>query len=176
MSMEYIDPRVFMRDAFTLARKIHDSGFRPDLMVIPWRGGAPVGIVLDEFFRWKGLSCVSVIIKISSYSGIDAGGEAVIEDIGGLVASVKPGMKVLVVDDIFDSGRSCAAIKGAIPAVAGEVRIAALYHRTGRAMVPLRPDYIVRSTGSWVVFPHELAGLSKDEILAKDDCMRDCLF
>jgi hypothetical protein len=49
------------------------------------------------------------------------------------------------------------------------VRVATLFYKPGAAQVPLAPDYYLRTTDRWIVFPHELAGLSDEEIKAKDE-------
>jgi hypoxanthine phosphoribosyltransferase len=38
---EYISANEFVRDAFTLARDIYESGYRPDVLLVLWRGGTP---------------------------------------------------------------------------------------------------------------------------------------
>ena len=47
----YIDGNEIYIDSYRLARKIWDDGFRPDFVVGIWRGGTPVGIAIEEFFR-----------------------------------------------------------------------------------------------------------------------------
>ena len=37
-------------DSFRLARAVLESGFRPTHLVGIWRGGAPIGIAVQEFF------------------------------------------------------------------------------------------------------------------------------
>ena len=51
-----VDPNDYLVDCFRLARTIWDDGYRPDFLIGLWRGGAPPGIVIQEFFRWKGQS------------------------------------------------------------------------------------------------------------------------
>jgi hypothetical protein len=48
----------------------------------------------------------------------------------------------------------------------GTIRIATVYYKPARNRTALTPDYFVRSTDTWLVFPHEIQGLSREEILA----------
>jgi hypothetical protein len=47
-----------------------------------------------------------------------------------------------------------------------QVRIATVYYKPARNKSALRPDYFIRETDQWLVFPHELQGLTREEILA----------
>jgi hypothetical protein len=49
--------------------------------------------------------------------------------------------------------------------LAGQIRIATVYYKPERNHSSLKPDFYVRSTNSWLVFPHELHGLTPEEIL-----------
>ena len=40
----YLDPREYLRDCWRLARKVYDSGWRPDVLLVLWRGGAAPGV------------------------------------------------------------------------------------------------------------------------------------
>ena len=51
-----LDPNTYLADCFKLAKKIWNDGYRPDFLIGLWRGGAPPGIAIQEFFRSKG-SC-----------------------------------------------------------------------------------------------------------------------
>ena len=48
----------------------------------------------------------------------------------------------------------------------GSVRIATVYFKPARNRTALQPDHHVRATDAWLVFPHELKGLTREEILA----------
>jgi hypothetical protein len=47
----------------------------------------------------------------------------------------------------------------------GQIRIATVYYKPDRNRSAVRPDYYVRETNNWLVFPHELQGLTRQEIL-----------
>ena len=46
------------------------------------------------------------------------------------------------------------------------VRIATAYYKPSRNKTRLKPDFFVHETEEWLVFPHEICGLSEDEIRA----------
>jgi hypothetical protein len=46
------------------------------------------------------------------------------------------------------------------------VRIATVYFKPARNKTQLKPDFYIRATDEWLVFPHELKGLTREEILA----------
>jgi len=48
----------------------------------------------------------------------------------------------------------------------GTIRIATVYYKPARNRISLKPEYFVKATDSWLVFPHEIQGLSREEILA----------
>jgi hypoxanthine phosphoribosyltransferase len=88
-----------------------------------------------------------------------------------LVSHIGPQDRLLIVDDVFDSGRSLEAVIGALRERCGsrypaEVRIATAWYKPARNRSRLRPDFFVHETDRWLVFPHELQGLTDAEIRA----------
>ena len=76
---------------------------------------------------------------------------------------------MLVIDDVFDSGRSIEAFLRELMArcrhnMPREVRIATVYWKPARNRTALTPDFYVHQTDGWLVFPHELCGLTTEEI------------
>ena len=69
MDKHFISAESLLRDSFVLARQIFDSGFRPDFIVGVWRGGAPVGIAVQEFLEFQGIPSDHIAIRTSSYTG-----------------------------------------------------------------------------------------------------------
>ena len=47
----------------------------------------------------------------------------------------------------------------------GSIRIATVYAKPSRNRSSLQPDFFVRATDHWLVFPHEMQGLTREEIL-----------
>ena len=164
----YLDSNGLTRDSFALARKIYDSGFRPDIVVALWRGGTPVGIVVQEYLHYRGVACYHTAVKTSAYTGIGQCREPVIENLDPVIARIGPGTKVLVVDDIFDSGATIRAVRERLGRTQAEIRVATLYFKPRRNTAGFGPDFYLREVDAWLVFPHELMGLTPEEIRRKD--------
>ena len=47
------------------------------------------------------------------------------------------------------------------------MKVATVYYKPGKRLVDIKPDFYVHETEKWLVFPHELQGLSEKEILKK---------
>ena len=164
-----------VRDSFELARRIYDSGFVPDVLLVLWRGGTPVGIVIHEFLLYKGIDTYHTALKAESYVGIGERVKPRIEYMESLLEKVTPASKVLVVDDIFDSGSTMKAVLELLSPAVAEVKIATLYYKPEANTTDIAPDFYGCKTDRWIVFPHELLGLSEGEIRAKDQVVADML-
>jgi len=171
-SKEFITADCLLRESFMLARKIYDSSYRPDLLLVLWRGGAPVGLVVHEFLDYKGVQTRHMVIRAESYAGIHERTEPVVGNIEVVLDVLRDGLNVLVVDDIFDTGSTVGKIRQLLMSRNVNLKVATLYCRQGAKD---RPDYYIREVSGWVVFPHELVGLSLDEIALKGKYIRDLL-
>lgn len=161
-----------LADSWRLARQILDSDFRPTHLVGIWRGGAPVGIAVQELLQFHGIECDHIAIRTASYSGIDQQDKEVrVYALGYLIDTLGPDDHLLVIDDVFDSGRSIEAFLSELAArcrhnMPKTVRIATVYWKPSRNKTAQRPDFYVHETEDWLVFPHELCGLTAEEIRA----------
>ncbi|HAQ34859.1 MAG: hypoxanthine phosphoribosyltransferase [Maricaulis sp.] len=168
----FISAQDLLEDSFALAKQILESGFKPTHIVGVWRGGAPTGIAVQEYLAWKDADTDHIAVRTSSYRGIDdADPEVRIHGLGYFVEQLDAADRVLIVDDVFDSGRSAVALeKALIERCSGhepaEIRIATVWFKPDRNQTNRRPDFYVRETSDWLVFPHELCGLSPSEIAA----------
>ena len=163
----YISAEELVRDSFTLARRIYDSGFRPEIVVVLWRGGTPIGIVVHEFLLYKGISTYHTVLKAESYDGQTQLPKPHIEHLDAVLDVVGRESRVLVVDDIFDTGRTMETVLTALRTRTDHVRTATLYRHTRTRQSGREPDYFLRETDRWIVFPHELVGLTEEEIRRK---------
>jgi uncharacterized protein len=168
---EFVTAEALLRDSFALGLQVLRSGFRPTILVGVWRGGAPVGIAVQEVLEFHGIECDHLAVRTSSYAGIDQRSEVRVHGIDYLVSRLTADDHLLLIDDIFDSGRSLEALIAELTRrcklnMPQQVRIATVFWKTARNRTSLRPDFHVRTTDAWLVFPHELKGLSREEILA----------
>jgi hypoxanthine phosphoribosyltransferase len=168
----FISANELLKDSIALAMKILRAGFRPSHIVGVWRGGAPVGIAVQEVLEYHGLDTDHIAIRTSSYYGIDKQAALVkVYALDDLVDTLRPENSVLIVDDVFDSGRSIEAILAELAKrcrnnLAHDVRVATAYYKPARNKTKLKPDFYVHETDKWLIFPHEIKGLSREEILA----------
>ena len=161
-----------LADSFRLAEGIYASGFRPTHIVGIWRGGAPVGIAVQEWLEYRGVDSDHIAIRTASYTGIDQQSREVrVYALGYLIDTLNPDDHLLVIDDVFDSGRSIEAFLAELSArcrhnMPRDVKIATVYYKPARNQTDVMPDYYVHKTDEWLVFPHEICGLSEAEIAA----------
>ena len=169
----YINATEFLHDSWKLAAMIRRSGWRPDFLVGLWRGGAPVAVAIHEFFEATDWSVQHVPLKCASYTGIGENAGEVVFTHGEIVFGLfRKGERVLVIDDVFDTGRTAAAVRRKMEAVGVEMRLACVYWKPQKNTTSLKPDYFVKDVGSeWIVFPHEIDGLTPAEIAAKDPAL-----
>lgn len=166
----FITANQLLEDSFRLGRRVLDDGFRPDFIVGIWRGGAPVGIAVQELLAFNGVESDHIAVRTSSYGEMGKQDDEIrVYGLHYLLETVQADDKVLLVDDTFDSGRSLGALIDAIRASAGEnaprdIKSAVIFYKPTKRKVAFEPDYFMHETDKWVVFPHELVGLSDGEI------------
>jgi uncharacterized protein len=171
MDKLFISADSLLRDSMELARQVVSSGFRPTFLVAMWRGGAPIGIAVQEVLEYHSIHADHIAIRTSSYTGIDTQSKTVrVHAVDYLVSRLTAEDQLLLVDDVFDSGRSIEAVIAELKGRCRrnwpeQVRIATVYFKSARNRSSLVPDFYVLDTDKWLVFPHELVGLTQEEIL-----------
>ncbi|ASJ75192.1 phosphoribosyltransferase [Granulosicoccus antarcticus] len=166
----YISAQQLLEDSLELGRQILASGFRPNYIVGVWRGGTPVGIMVQELLDFYGVETDHISIRTSSYAGIDKRSSSVrVHGLSYLTKKMNAEDSMLIVDDVFDTGLSVKAIidkmsERARKNLPHDVRVATAYFKPGRNRTNFEPDYCAHKTDDWLVFPHEMAGLSMEEI------------
>jgi hypoxanthine phosphoribosyltransferase len=129
------------------AEKIRKSSFKPDVIIAVSRGGWLPARVLADILE-TGLGSVGV----EFYLGVAETRKAPV--LTQSVSVAVAGKKVLVVDDVADSGESLKLVKAHIVQQgAKEVRVATMYCKPWSGV---KPDYYARETRRWVVFPWEI--------------------
>ncbi len=173
MEKMFISAESLLRDSLELGMQIVRSGCRPTFLVGIWRGGAPIGITVQEVLEYHGLSCDHISIRTSSYYALDRQSKSIrVHAVDYLVSRLTAEDRLLLIDDVFDSGRSLQAVLEELARrcrrnLPEQIRIATMYYKPARNVTRLVPDFYVRVTDRWLVFPHELQGLTREEILAQ---------
>ena len=141
------------------------------MIIAIWRGGAPIGIAVQEFLAYCGIETDHIAIRTSSYgAGIDQRlGDIRVHGLNYLVKNVTAEDKLLIVDDVFDTGRTVDAVVSRLSELArlntpSEIRIAVPYYKPTRREVDRVPEYFLEETDAWLMYPHSLEGLTVDEI------------
>jgi hypoxanthine phosphoribosyltransferase len=171
MEKFFITADSLLRDSLELGMQIVRSGLRPTFLVGVWRGGAPIGITVQEVLEFHGIECDHISIRTSSYTAIDQRAKTVrVHAVDYLVSRLEAEDRLLLIDDVFDSGLSLEAVvddlkKRCRRNLPENIRIATAYYKPSRNKSSLKPDFFVRSTDQWLVFPHEMQGLTREEIL-----------
>ncbi len=171
MQKRFITAQELLEDSFRVAAKAFDDGFRPDYIVGIWRGGAPIGIAVQEFFDFKKVNTDHIAVRTSSYYGINQQSKEIkVHGLHYIIENANADDSLLIVDDVFDSGRSIDALIKQLRLLTrknmpSDIRIACPWYKPKNSKVDLVPDYYVHESEEWLVFPHELSGLTPQELI-----------
>ena len=166
----YLDAQQLLEDSFHLAAQVIRSGFRPTFMIAVWRGGVPMGIAVQEFLAFHGLQTDHIAVRTSSYSGIDNQSRTIrVHGLGYLVSNMNHEDRLLIVDDVFDTGLTIEAVIRHLEEKARlntprDIRVAVPYYKPSRNRTSRVPDYYLHETAQWLKYPHSLEGLSNEEV------------
>lgn len=123
-----------------VAHQIQDSGFNPDIVICIARGGYIPARLICNYLNIENLSS----IRIKHYTGSDK------SDIAQLLEPMCidiQGMKVLLVDDIDDTGDTLQLALDYIKSLSpSELKVAVLHHKLISSLVP---DYFAQKIVNW---------------------------
>ena len=110
-----------------------------------------------------------IAIRTSYYSGIDNKKEKVqVYGLNYVIRKLESHDRLLIVDDVHDTGHSIEQvindIKTACKKNTPEIKVATPYFKPEKNLTNNKPDFYIHETDKWLVFPHELEGLTIDEI------------
>jgi hypoxanthine phosphoribosyltransferase len=175
-----IDPNDYLLDSFRLARRIWDDGYRPDFLVGLWRGGAPPGIVIQEFFRWKGHDPYHTAIRTQSLEGVLYGNGFDIKGFEHVLDVVEAEHQLLLVDDFFNTGRTVYEVISHLHRKARrnapEVRVATVYYRPTTRRFLVGPDYYLHEVDTQPLLPYRLTELTEGDARAISPELAEALF
>ncbi|MDR2842685.1 MAG: phosphoribosyltransferase [Spirochaetaceae bacterium] len=197
MNKEFLAFDVVRNNALKLAHRIYHDGFVPDVIYVSLRGGAYIGNIISEYFkivrRNNTRPCYYAAVVARSYTDI---GNAEKVSVDGWTYSpeyLRSGDKVLLVDDIFDTGRTVnflanVILEKGIPR--SDIKVAVhdyKYFYDKAVQLPVQPDYWARKQElsekdepKWIHYlSHELIGLTdkelEDQYYKQDPGLKDVL-
>ncbi len=158
-----------LEDSFRLGLKVLEDGFRPTMIIAIWRGGTPVGMAVQEIFAYCGVESDHIAIRTSSYHGVDQRGSVAVHGLNYIIKKICHDDRVLIVDDVFDTGNTIVAVideigrraRGNTPE---DIRVAVPWFKPARNETDRVPEYFLHETEEWLVFPHELDALTPEEL------------
>ena len=170
MDKLFIQADELLSDSFKLAWQVYESGYRPNYIIGVWRGGAPIGIAVQEFLDVLGVPSDHIAIRTSHYKGIDERDSQVqVYGLNYIIKQVESEDSLLIVDDVHDTGISIQKIildlQTACKKNTPEIKVATPYFKPKKNKTDRKPDFYIHETEKWLVFPHELEGLSLQEII-----------
>ena len=126
---------------------IKDSGYEADIMIAISRGGFDPARIMSDQLNIRKLASLQIIY----YTGLNTRMDEP-EVLFPLNAQIE-GLKVLVVDDVSDSGNSLILVKKYIEEKgASEVKLATLHHKPRSKFMP---DFYAEEVDKWIIYPWE---------------------
>ena len=138
-----------------LAHTIADDGFAPDLVLSIARGGLFVAGALGYALDVKNLH----VMNVEFYTGVDQRLPV------PMILPPSPDLvnlenaKILIADDVADTGATLALVHDFCGPLVGEVRTATLYEKPHST---IKCDYVWRHTDRWIDFPWSSRGALVD--------------
>jgi hypoxanthine phosphoribosyltransferase len=178
---EFLDFSTVRSNGLKLAHAIHQSGFVPDIIYVSLRGGACLGNIISEYFkvvRRHERPVFYAAVVAHSYSDIREHTQVRVDGWTYNPDYLRSGDRILLVDDIFDSGNTINYLVGVflqkgIPRE--DIKVAVHDYKLrpdGDLEHPIQPDFYCRrhilhggEDDTWIHYmSHELIGLSPREI------------
>ena len=134
------------RGSRELAEAIHADGYAPDMVLAIARGGLLVAGALGYALDVKN----TFTMNVEFYTGVDERLEMpmILPPVPDLVDFAET--KVLIADDVADTGATLKLVQEFCEGKVAEVRSAVLYEKS-RSVV--NADYVWRRTDRWITFP-----------------------
>jgi hypoxanthine phosphoribosyltransferase len=196
MKKEFLRYDIVRNNALKMAHRIYHDGFIPDVIYVSLRGGAYLGNVISEYFkiiRPSGRPVYYAAVVARSYTDVLKADKITVEGWTYGPEHLRIGDKVLLVDDIFDSGRTInhlaeIILEKGIPR--HDLKVAVHDYKffyDKPEQLPIQPDYwcrkhelSVKDDDYWIHYlSHELVGLVKKELeehyYAQDPDLRNVL-
>jgi len=120
----------------------------PDVVLPISRGGLVPAGMLGYRLGWRDMLVASVVVYDD-----DTGFRGHAEFLQFPSDEHLRGKRVLIVDEVWDSGTTIAAVTERVLAAGGHPVTAVLHYKPARSRVDLVPDHHIVETDAWVVYP-----------------------
>jgi hypoxanthine phosphoribosyltransferase len=131
-----------------VARLVADLPRDYDLLLVITRGGMVPACLISEQTNIRNIVAAAVMF----YTGV---GDTLPDPVF-LQFPADPllfNKRILVVDDVWDTGRTIVAVKQRIEAAGGHADLAVLHYKPSHSKFEERPDYYADKTDAWIVYP-----------------------
>ena len=145
-SREVLDWSGYGVGARALAKLVADDGYRPDIILAIARGGLFVAGSLGYALSVKNL----YVMNVEYYTGVDERLDVPVMLPPYVDVVDLRDTKVLIVDDVADTGHTLALVRNHCVTEVAEVRTAVLYEKS-RSVVDC--EYVWKYTDKWINFP-----------------------
>lgn len=143
---EVMDWSIYGRAARELAQTVADDGYEPDIILAIARGGLFVAGSLGYALSVKNL----YVMNVEFYTGVDERLDVPVM-LPPYLDMVDLGeARILIADDVADTGATLAHVHDFCEGKVGEVRSAVLYEKPRST---IRCEYVWRYTDRWINFP-----------------------
>jgi uncharacterized protein len=130
-----------------IARQIRKDDYKPEIIVGVSRGGWPPARVMSDLLQNPNLANM----RVEFYKDIGVRNEK--PRITQPVTMEVVGKRVLVVDDVSDTGHSLQVVANHLRRKpVKELRVCTIYMKPKSVF---RPDYFAETTKKWIIFPWE---------------------
>lgn len=129
-----------------VAQQVVDSGYEPDIVLSIARGGLALGMGLGYALDVKNLSAVNV----EFYTGVNERLEVPMMLPPTPAAVDLTGMKVLIADDVADTGKTLEIVHDFCEGHVAEARTAVIFEKPWTV---INADYVYKKTDRWIDFP-----------------------
>ena len=129
-----------------LATRVADDGYRPDIILAIARGGLFVAGSLGYALSVKNL----YVMNVEYYTGVDERLDVPVVLPPYVDVVDMRDTRVLIADDVADTGHTLALVRNHCLSEVAEVRTAVLYEKS-RSVVEC--EYVWKYTDQWINFP-----------------------
>jgi len=129
-----------------LAQQVADDGYEPDMILAIARGGLFVAGSLGYALGVKNL----YVMNVEFYTGVDERLDVPVQLPPYVDFVDTEGAKILVADDVADTGHTLEFVRAFCEGKVAEVRTAVVYEKPQSIV---KCDYVWKRTDLWIEFP-----------------------